>query len=224
MAPESPVIDDAPERSKAMTVPELQREFEELLINSSRANPSPSRACPVVSSTACAARTTAHEAPAPVVSSSSTEVPVTVTRATTARDKWFAELAGVTHQRQNAIRNKTGAPSPSSPSVFSVYCNNCQNVIPDEHYHCSTCDDGDFDLCPTCVDAGEVCNGDSHWLIKRFLRNGKVITATTETIVPKAAALESKTTLVQPEEEDEVATRTCNCCIQGTYCDIVDMT
>ena len=54
-------------------------------------------------------------------------------------------------------------------------------------------------------------------MIKRFVKNGKVINSTTETIAPKPTASESKTTLVQLDEEDEeiVSTRTCNSCIQG---------
>jgi next-to-BRCA1 protein 1 len=55
-------------------------------------------------------------------------------------------------------------------------------------------------------------------MIKRFVKNGKVINSTTETLSPKPkpAASESKTTLVAPEEENvATATRTCNSCIQG---------
>lgn len=122
----------------------------------------------------------------------------------------------VSAQRQNAIRNNTGVPPPPDFNMFSVYCNNCNEPIPDEHYHCSTCDDGDFDLCQKCVDGGCLCEGDDHWMIKRSLKNGKPINSTTETIAPKRNASESKITLVQPEESElKYATRTCNSCIQG---------
>jgi next-to-BRCA1 protein 1 len=143
----------------------------------------------------------------------SVEIPVT--RGTLARDKWFAELAGVSQERQNALRNKTAAPAPTPKmySVYSVYCNNCTDAIADEHYHCSTCDDGDFDLCPSCVEDGVLCGGEGHWMIKRYVKNGKVIASTTETIEPKAFSA-SKTTLVE-EAKINVATRTCNSCIQG---------
>jgi next-to-BRCA1 protein 1 len=50
-------------------------------------------------------------------------------------------------------------------------------------------------------------------LIKRFVKNGKVINSTTETIAPKAPATQPKPTPAIPE--DPVATRTCNSCIQG---------
>jgi next-to-BRCA1 protein 1 len=154
-----------------------------------------------------------NEAPK-MSSGSSTDIPVT--RGTSARDKWFAELAGLTNERQHAIRTNTGAPAPATVSVYSVYCNNCNDSIPDVHYHCSTCDDGDFDLCQTCVNDGVLCGSEDHWLIKRFVNNGKVINSTTETIAPKPTFSESKTTLVTAKEPKvTTTTRTCNSCIQG---------
>jgi len=201
---------------QAPSVNELQGRFEELLINQPRFS---------TAETAYSDTRTKGEIPSmfqlpeiPKMSSCvPTEVP-SVARSSAARDKWFAELAAVSETRQNAIRNHTGIPVPHSiNNVFSVYCNNCSQPIPDEHYHCSTCDDGDFDLCQSCVDDGVLCGGDDHWMIKRFVKNGKVINSTTETIAPKPSASESKTTLVQPEEEEEeedIVTRTCNSCIQ----------
>lgn len=201
------------------SVNELQGRFEELLINHPRFSQQRS-ASPGTSSSTCPFKreynSTFQQQEAPKMSScTSTEIPVT--RGSAARDRWFAELAAVSDQRQNAIRNNTGIPAPPMISAFSVYCNECSQPIPDEHYHCSTCDEGDFDLCQSCVDDGHLCGGDDHWMIKRFVKNGQVINSTTETIAPKPIASESKTTLVQPEEEDEdiVATRTCNSCIQG---------
>jgi next-to-BRCA1 protein 1 len=202
------------------SVAEIQRGFEELLINQPRwvaqspASPIPSPSC--CSTLKRDIPSAAKEAPK-TNSCSGTEIPVT--RGSTARDRWFAELAGVYDDRQNAIRNHTGVPAPSAVSIFSVYCNFCEAAIPDEHYHCSTCDDGDFDLCKGCVEDGITCKGDDHWMIKRFVKNGKVINSTTETLTRKTkpAASDSKTTLVAPEEETAGATRTCNCCIQGTF-------
>lgn len=207
----SPSITCKSEKPSPTSVNELQGRFEELLINHPRysAGSVPPPCCPA--SKREVPSMFQHQEPSKT-NTSSTEIPVT--RGAAARDKWFAELASVSHDRQNALRNNTGAPTPSSFSVFSVYCNNCSSAIPDEHYHCSTCDDGDFDLCQYCVDNGVLCGGDDHWMIKRFVKNGKVINSTTETIAPKPAASESKTTLVQPEEEEE-NTRTCNSCIQG---------
>jgi next-to-BRCA1 protein 1 len=70
-------------------------------------------------------------------------------------------------------------------TTFSVACNSCEKNIPNIHYHCSTCDDGDFDLCPSCVDQGITCHGRDHWLIKRSTVDGQLVQSTTETIAPK---------------------------------------
>lgn len=68
---------------------------------------------------------------------------------------------------------------------FSVCCNNCDRTIPDAHYHCSTCDDGDFDLCPECVEKGVSCYNSDHWLLKRFMRGECILVSTTERVSPK---------------------------------------
>lgn len=94
-----------------------------------------------------------------------------------------------------------GMPDPSLPAVedsqvspyttlgfgdFRVCCNSCERTIPDTHYHCSKCDDDDFDLCMSCVQNGITCYGPEHWMIKRFKRNGVFVTSTTEKLPPKA--------------------------------------
>ena len=190
------------------SVAEIQRGFEELLINHPRFGH-------CFGANAKNTSDSHYQQSSESRSCSSTEIPVT--RGAAARDKWFAELAGLTSERQNAIRNNTGVPAPAAMSIFSVYCNNCTEAIPDEHYHCSTCDDGDFDLCQNCINEGVLCGGEGHWMIKRFVKNGKVINSTTETIAPKTTPFsESKATLVAPEAAKTVtATRTCNCCIRG---------
>ncbi|APA11930.1 hypothetical protein SS1G_05467 [Sclerotinia sclerotiorum 1980 UF-70] len=138
-------------------------------------------------------------------------------------------------ERDNQVDDSKASPPrfvarPKSPPVvsgnFAVYCNGCNEAIPDIHYHCSTCDDGDFDLCPNCNDNGVTCNGD-HWLIKRIVDKGKYIHSTTEKLAPKQFSAyrpvvsklpqysASQTTLVAPavEEKVPVPTRTCNSCI-----------
>ncbi|KAK6339611.1 hypothetical protein TWF718_009007 [Orbilia javanica] len=106
---------------------------------------------------------------------------------------------------------------------FLVYCNKCQGTISGEHYHCSICDKGDYDLCATCVDNGVHCEGD-HWLIKRTLEKGRIVSSTTEYNKRKQR---SKAPSPQPEEQEQkqeqqqqqppppppFRTRTCNCCI-----------
>lgn len=74
---------------------------------------------------------------------------------------------------------------------FCIDCNHCGKVISTNHYHCSICDDGDYDLCLACVDAGVTCPGDDHWLLKRLVQNGVVNNSTTETIAPKRAPQET---------------------------------
>lgn len=107
---------------------------------------------------------------------------------------------------------------------FAVCCNNCDHTIPDSHYHCSTCDNGDFDLCPECVEQGVTCYSAEHWLIKRFVRGDSILVSTTERIAPKPKAKEA----VEPTWAPCVPvherlpsprftvfpTRTCNSCVQ----------
>ena len=150
-----------------------------------------------------------------------------------AREKWYAELAALTMDRQNALRSNRMSPvSTRQPTMhhYSVYCNQCSAPIADEHYHCDTCDDGDYDLCPECVDCGKTCLGDNHWMIKRNVKNGKVISSTTEKLPPRQIPTnDSKATLVPQEEEEDSITeskgeskpieewvRTCNSCLIET--------
>ena len=77
-----------------------------------------------------------------------------------------------------AMVNTSGHP-------WSVYCNECDAAMPDGHFHCSICDGGDYDLCERCVASGKLCPGEGHWLIKRFIKDGKVINSTTERISPR---------------------------------------
>ena len=91
----------------------------------------------------------------------------------------------------------------------------------DEHFHCSVCDNGDYDLCPACVDSGIHCPGEGHWMVKRFVKNGNVVNSTTQRIAPKVKATESKdipgafTDEKQSVTYEEEATRTCNSCVKG---------
>ncbi|KAM3467745.1 hypothetical protein MY5147_008628, partial [Beauveria neobassiana] len=73
----------------------------------------------------------------------------------------------------------------STTAVYAVCCNICNKSIPDAHYHCSTCDDGDFDLCQSCIDQGLTCKSDNHWLIKRSIVDGSIVKSSTEKISPK---------------------------------------
>lgn len=106
--------------------------------------------------------------------------------------------------------------------AFCIDCNHCGKSIPNEHYHCSICDAGDFDLCQSCVEQGVTCDGNEHWLIKRSIRGGMVIPSVTETIAPKKAinkpfGIQDMKESIPPNEyeDDSVAERTCNSCIRG---------
>ncbi|KAJ5885283.1 Zinc finger ZZ-type [Penicillium taxi] len=73
----------------------------------------------------------------------------------------------------------------SASGIYCIDCNNCHRSIANQHYHCSICEDGDYDLCPQCVDDGVSCGDENHWLIKRVVVNGEVTNSTTETIAPR---------------------------------------
>lgn len=184
---------------------DLQRGFEQLLINHPRQFPE-------VPFTSPFNLPAAPKPPVVPVKAERTEVPVT--RGPVAHDRWFAEYSQLSkHDQTTYWKNACTAAINPGFSVYSVYCNNCNGPIPDAHFHCSTCDDGDFDLCQTCVGEGVGCGSEEHWLIKRTVKDGKVINSTTETLPPKRSFSESKTTLVAPEVKVPADTRTCNNCI-----------
>ena len=125
---------------------------------------------------------------------------------------------------------------------YAVCCNSCDRNIPETHYHCSICDQGDFDLCQQCVDQGISCDGDDHWMIKRSIKDGNIITSFTERIPPKpkqvpAPPYEAPKTEPEPQPTEQPSPapvfperserviptfnnflysgiRTCNCCIR----------
>jgi next-to-BRCA1 protein 1 len=150
------------------------------------------------------------------------------------RDSFFAELANISRQRELTLRMKepqpvvqpAAAPAPAPPVCsWSVFCNACDKPMANEHYHCNVCDDGDYDLCETCVAAGIHCPGESHWLIKRFVKNGQVINSTTEKLVPKTKAVPQPSQPEMPgafmdekkldDEAEDEPSRTCNSCVKG---------
>ncbi|KAI0402551.1 hypothetical protein F4802DRAFT_608645 [Xylaria palmicola] len=68
---------------------------------------------------------------------------------------------------------------------FTVCCNSCDRAVPEAHFHCSICDEGDFDLCQACVNNGISCYGDDHWLIRRTVVDGDIKCSTTH-VAPKS--------------------------------------
>ena len=100
--------------------------------------------------------------------------------------------------------------------AFCIDCNNCGKSIPDEHYHCRICDEGDFDLCSSCIAADVACDGEGHWLIKRRIQNGLLVSSVTETIAPKKWQEEKASEDGKGDMNATCyATRTCNSCIIG---------
>lgn len=81
---------------------------------------------------------------------------------------------------------------------FAVCCNNCEKTVSDVHYHCQTCDDGDFDLCQHCVDEAVSCYDDNHWLIKRTMVDGRLVASSTEKIEPKSQMKKQVEDLFKP--------------------------
>lgn len=119
------------------------------------------------------------------------------------------------------------APIEIPKGPWSVFCNSCDKVMSDYHYHCSVCDGGDFDLCESCVSNGKACPGENHWLIKRSIEDGKVVSSTTERLAPKI----KQTPTPKSESEKDVpgaftedvksmaeAIRTCNACVASKSC------
>ena len=123
-----------------------------------------------------------------------------------------------------AMRQASARVCSIPSNSFTICCNNCDKPIPDAHWHCSICERGDFDLCQDCVEKGCLCDSEDHWLIKRFVKGGKVINSTTETIAPKKATkVEEKaipgafTSEIKREDvlEPLDLSRTCNSCVGG---------
>ncbi|PHH82972.1 hypothetical protein CDD82_4086 [Ophiocordyceps australis] len=149
-----------------------------------------------------------------------------------------------TETKYQAPRNVEQFNKPTKAAVgcgFAVCCNGCQKNISDVHFHCSTCDDGDFDLCPACLDKGATCYVADHWLIRRVIHGGQIVHSTSM-ILPtkpklKASVLSAKAeierTIEQRVKAEEVkprltpqnpaswerpsirsCQRTCNCCVK----------
>jgi next-to-BRCA1 protein 1 len=157
----------------------------------------------------------------------------------TGRASFFQNLAeGSTNLEEQFKHLMNDTHRAAVGGVWQVFCNNCDKPMSDAHFHCSICDDGDYDLCQSCVTAGAGCQGEEHWLIKRFIADGKVVNSTTETIAPrairdveasrkqdmpahKAEPLKSTPRKMENRTKIDVAsllnasTRTCNACVQG---------
>lgn len=175
--------------------------------------------------------TISHSVPAVAEEQSSTEPAVLDTRSRMSLKEVLQEAPAAVPEEAPQC-NTSGITSPFAmgcPAIranYAVCCNNCDRTIPDAHYHCSTCDDGDFDLCQDCVARGVTCKGPNHWLIKRFVKHGVIINSTTERLAPKPKpkAPPKQAPGVAPVAPERIipvfndflysSIRTCNCCVQ----------
>lgn len=99
----------------------------------------------------------------------------------------------------------------SSNGMFCIDCNHCGRSIANAHYHCSICENGDYDLCLQCVGAGASCRGEGHWLIKRTVKDGVVTNSTTETIAPRdQSAAEFNPTLPTQIQREMITKPVCS--------------
>lgn len=123
----------------------------------------------------------------------------------------------ITDQRscEGYENKKTCLSSFSELYTLTVICNSCNSLISGEHYHCSNCEGGDFDLCQKCVDSGTLCHSEDHWLIRRFIKNGELVNSITQTITSKSPFQPKNAKDINQNAAILVATRTCNCCVIG---------
>lgn len=212
MAQASPVI----ARSPIPCPPPLERKFE---VEAVRVSP----ISPLMTNNADAEDKGEAPVPRSFTARQSTETPhATSVSVLTTSPGFFSGLAAASRNADLAFRPKLESVQTS----WVVYCNNCNLPMEDEHYHCSICDNGDYDLCPSCVDSGIHCPGTGHWMVKRFVKNGCVVNSTTERVGPKpkpqaeqempgAFTEEKQHALAADLPHEEEPTRTCNCCVKG---------
>ena len=158
---------------------------------------------------------------APVTIKQEVEEEAPTPRAFTDREHFYSELSKLS----KACRLRASEHSFHVPgAAFTVCCNSCTANIPDAHWHCSICEDGDYDLCRDCVTSGVHCGVAGHFLIKRSIENGRVISSTTETVPKKVVKVEAEkevpgayTTEIKEEHLPEMveSSRTCNSCVNG---------
>jgi len=147
-----------------------------------------------------------------------------VPRPFTAENKNFFDALAKEGSHSGLVFRSKPQPAGTANNThpWSVYCNECDVAMADAHFHCNICDGGDYDLCEGCVNSGKLCPGEGHWLIKRFIEDGKVVSSTTERVSPRkvkeGAEVEKEIPGAFTEEtkslaEQTIPTRTCNSCV-----------
>jgi ribonuclease HI len=71
-----------------------------------------------------------------------------------------------------SVRHKvhTAAAIPRPPPIN---CDRCSVRIEEVHYHCLESNGGDYDLCMKCTGKGIYCENDTHYWMKRGVRDGR---------------------------------------------------
>ena len=82
------------------------------------------------------------------------------------------------------IRTTVRKPMPVSIVKDSTRlpetCVQCNRRIKGIHYHCSVCNEGEFDLCEFCMAYGGHCRYQDHWMVKCSIKEDKLTTSITE--------------------------------------------
>jgi hypothetical protein len=66
-------------------------------------------------------------------------------------------------------------------------CDSCNSEVEPEYFHCSLCNNGDYDICSKCVSEKIFCQLEEHWLWKRLVKDGKLCNGTADHIPPRKA-------------------------------------
>ncbi len=117
-------------------------------------------------------------------------------------------------QDQILTKKTEHVPPKGSSSWYhcGVSCNLCNKDIPDceSHFHCAQCEDGDFDICADCILVrGSHCNSPEHFLIKRGLRHGQIVSSETTSFSKSFADYQSSSNSTM-----RVGEFLCNCCLE----------
>ena len=76
-------------------------------------------------------------------------------------------------QLASLVRNLPEADGVES----TVCCSSCGLLCTHLHYHCNSCQNGDFDLCYQCYMIGQRCSNREHQLLKRIWSGSSIVTA-----------------------------------------------
>lgn len=96
-------------------------------------------------------------------------------------DKTGRPFGDLMRQARTKIQERLGSKQHYGVEKFfnlplpKMLCDECDGTMPFVHYHCKLCGDGNFDLCQSCVDKGTICGNDDHRLIRRFIKDNKIV-------------------------------------------------